>query len=190
MTATATRKKPAKAKPQRSKVKASDEEIIKQYEGVFGDIGRFVDIIRSGSEDLREAELLLTEKKAEADAQRQVVAKLREYVDGAKHGLLRFLTPLDGSEILPLFDRMEPADEELHGANADEWRLEPIAALKLSLESHNALVEAEVMLVGQLQDRVLKDPEDWWNSIPGLNFGSSAAVVDRLNDFINERSTK
>ncbi len=53
---------------------------------------------------------------------------------------------------MPLFDRMEEADEELHGKNADEWRKEPIAVLKLSTPSINALIDHDIVVVGQLQD--------------------------------------
>lgn len=85
---------------------------------------------------------------------------------------------------------MDPAVEEVHGINSDQWRLEPIAALRLSLPAQMALNDADIMLVGQLQDRVLKSPEAWWESISGLNFGMAAAICDLLNDFINERSTQ
>jgi hypothetical protein len=85
---------------------------------------------------------------------------------------------------------MDEAVEEVHGANSKEWRSEPIAALKLSLPSLQALTECDVVMVGQLQDRVMKQPTDWWKEIESLNAGSAGAIVDKLNNFIFEKTTK
>ncbi len=181
--ATSQRNKPTRKK-------ASPEEALERYHDVFEEIHRFVELIHSNDEELKEAEAKLTEAKLAYEAAKQVVAEIRDLREGAKHGLFRYLAPSDGGEVLPLFDRMEPPDEEKHGVNANEWRQEPIAALRLSLPAQMALTDGEILLVGQLQDRVLAKPDDWWKDISGLNFGIACAVVDRLNDFINERSTR
>lgn len=179
---TKQRKKPTRKK-------ASPEEALIRYEEVFDEIRRFTTILTDNEEELREAETNAALAKAAYDAAKQVVSEIKDLREGARFGLIRFLTPDDG-EVLPLFDRMESASEDVHGVNADQWRLEPIAALRLSLPAQMALNAADVMLVGQLQDRVLKNPDAWWESISGLNFGMSAAIVDLLNDFINDRSTR
>lgn len=181
----ATKKRPTA----RKKISDADEALVR-YEEVFGEIHRFVAVIEQSEGELLEAQAKAAEAKAAYDEAKEHVANVRELRDGAKHGLFRYLAPADGGEILPLFDRMEPASEEVHGANATEWRTEPLAALRLSLPSQIALNDSEIMLVGQLQDRVLANPDAWWESITGLSFGSAAAIVDRLNDFIYERSTK
>jgi hypothetical protein len=81
---------------------------------------------------------------------------------------------------------MEPADEELHGEGSSEWRKEPIAALGISLPSQIALNAADIIFVGQLQDRVLADPTSWFESIDGISPGAASAITDSLNDFIRE----
>jgi hypothetical protein len=85
---------------------------------------------------------------------------------------------------------MEPADEELHGAHSDEWRMKPITALKLSLPSQIALGDADIMLIGQLQDAVMKDPGMWYDEIASISTGSAAAIVDALNSFIARETAK
>jgi hypothetical protein len=89
---------------------------------------------------------------------------------------------------MPLFDRMEPADEEKHGAHSEEWRKEPVSALRLSLIASNLLAAADVLFVGQLQDRVQRRPDDWSDEIEGLTAPMAAAIADKLNDFIAERT--
>ncbi|TWU66471.1 hypothetical protein [Crateriforma conspicua] len=168
--------------------KVDPSEALKKYESVFDEIGRFLSVIDSSESELKEAESKAADAKAALDKARSRVQEIRDLRDGAKHGLYRYLAPADGREVLPLFDRMEPADEEVHGVNSDQWRKEPIAALKLSLPAQIALTEGDIMLVGQLQDRVLNDPDKWWEKVSGLTHGMAAAITDRLNDFIYERT--
>lgn len=100
--------------------------------------------------------------------------------------LLKFITP--GSiEIVPLFDRMEPADETVHGAHSTEWRKEPITALGLSSIATRALIDADIVLVGQLQDRVMKG-ESWPDDLPAINPGMAQAIEMKLAKFIEERA--
>jgi hypothetical protein len=172
------------------KQQATQEEQLSRFHDVFGELHKFVETIRESEDELKEADAAVSEAKRVYDEAKDHAAKVRDMLTGAKHGLFRYLAPIDGGEVLPLFDRMEPADEEKHGEHASEWRTEPIAALRLSLPSQIALTDAEIMLVGQLQDRVLAKPDDWWMTINGLTAGSAAAICDRLNDFINERTTR
>lgn len=172
-------------KPEPKKV--TDAEALSSYEHVFDEIRRFTSVISDTDDELLAAEKAAADAKAAHDAAKSVVADIRDLREGARLGLIRYLTPASG-EVLPLFDRMEPASEQKHGLNSAQWRLEPISALRLSLPAQMALTKAEVMLVGQLQDRVLAKAGTWWESIDGLNFGMSAAIEDLLNDFINERS--
>lgn len=186
MTATAERKG-RKNPPARKKVTA--HEALELYDEVFEEIRRFTSVIQGNEEELEEAHANLAKAKAALEKAKAVVRDIQDLREGARLGLLRYLTPADG-KILPLFDRMEPADEKVHGAHSQEWRTEPIAALRLSLPATKALNDADVMLVGQLQDRMLKSADKWWEEIPGLNFGMAAAIADLLADFINERSSR
>lgn len=173
--ATATRKK-------------SQDDRLEKYESLFEELVRFTKFISDQDEPIRLARVAVEEAKTRLEDAKVRLRELEEIRDGAKHNLYRFLSPSDG-QFLPLFDRMEEADEAIHGENAKEWRKEPVSTLGLSLISIQSLNDAGIVLVGQLQDRVMAS-EDWWRSITGLTAGSSAAIVDRLNDFIWERTER
>jgi len=185
-------KAPTKRKPaaRKSTPPVSDDDAMSRYQEVFEQIARFVSLIKDGADELRDAEANAAEAKSKHEAAKQVVASIKELQEGAKHGLFRYLSPADGSEILPLFDRMEPADEKVHGSHATEWRLEPIAALRLSLPAQIALTDNEIMLVGQLQDRIMDNANGWWENLVGISQGAAAAILDKINDFIFDRTTK
>lgn len=187
-TSAPTKRKTSKRSPA---LKAQTDELtaeLVRYRAVLGEIGRFVDTIQDAAAALVEAKQFAAEAQAAYEAARSTVRELEDLQEAARVGLLRYVSR--GEEIMPLFDQMAPADEEVHGANSDKWRAEPIAALKLSLPAQIALQEAEIMLVGQLQDRVLAAPETWFEKIDGLVFGVAKAIEDKLNDFIFERSRK
>lgn len=168
--------------------KTEEAERLERYESLFGELVRFTKVIADQDEPIRIARQAVEQAKSDLDDARMELRQLEEIRDGAKHNLYRFLSPVKGKfDFLPLLDRMEEADEEIHGEHAKEWRTEPIATLGLSLLSLQALADADIVLVGQLQDRVL-DSKSWWESINGLTAGSAAAIVDRLNDFISERA--
>lgn len=103
---------------------------LERYQSVFGEITRFVDVIRQGEKELEEAKLELAQAKAAMEAAKDRVTEINDYREAAKHGLLRYLDR--GKEILPLFDQMDPSDDEVHGEHATEWRSEPVTALKLA----------------------------------------------------------
>jgi len=163
------------------------QKLLDQYEEVFGEVAHFIDLIARQETEIGEIQTETFEAKEKYDSLREQLSQAREARDGTKHALFMFLKP-GPTEIMPLFDRMEPADEEKHGANADEWRKDPISALRLSLVATNFLTAADVLFVGQLQDRVQAKPDDWHELIEGITPPMAAAIVDRLNDFIAERT--
>lgn len=187
-----TTKPPRKPrKPPRDSTRSSDLETLQKqlaaYERVFDDVQHFVDLISSQDVALAEARAVMHEAKDRYDAAKAEVAAAQEARDGTKHTLFVYLRP-GPTEILPLFDRMEPPDEEKHGAHSEQWRKEPISALRLSLPATNLLTAADVIFIGQLQDRMQDDPDEWWMQIEGLTQPVAFAVADRLADFIDERT--
>lgn len=179
----------SKKKPSRKKDKSHEDMTLEQYSELFDQIHRFTTSIASIDEKIIAQNATVLEAKAKLDDAREKLRELETSRDGAKHSLYRFLNPQTG-EIFPLFDTMEVADEEVHGKNSCEWRREPIASLKLSLPAITALTSVDIVMVGQLQDRVLANPDYWFESVPPLNNGTASAIVDRLNDFIFERTAK
>jgi hypothetical protein len=183
-------KKKVRPKGSLSRTVADDPEKlarqVAQYEEVFGEVERYIDLIASQEREIIELTTAMHEAKAVYEESKRLVSEAREARDGTKHGLFMFLKP-GPAEIMPLFDRMEPADEELHGHNSSEWRKEPISALRLSLIAANSLTNADILLVGQLQDRILDQPDNWYEAIEGLTRPMAMAIADRLTDFINEQ---
>lgn len=165
------------------------EEAVAVYEAVFSEINSFIGLIDNIEVEIAEHEKKVAEAKAVYESAKDKLQEAKDTRDGTKHSLYRFLRPGVG-EIMPLFDRMEPADEDKHGAGAEQWRKEPLAALKLSLPSIRILNDRDVMFVGQLQDLVQANPHHWWEKIEGLGLGMATAIVDRLNDFIFEQGRK
>ncbi|MFY8201815.1 MAG: hypothetical protein ACOVLE_14155 [Pirellula staleyi] len=164
---------------------------VKRYEGLFDELMRFTSLIDEQDAEIVEANAVVAEAKEAYERAKKALAEIESIRDGAKHNLYRFLSPKNGKfEFLPLFDRMEETNELVHGENSTEWRQEPIASLKLSLLSLVALNDSDITLVGKLQDLVMKDSNGWYKEITGLNAGSSAAIVDRLNEFIFQRTMK
>lgn len=158
---------------------------IDQYEHLFAEIETFTGLIREQEETLADAEVEYLRAKEELNRAKQNVSLARDARDGTKHALFVFLRP-GPAKILPLFDRMEKADDIVHGAHSSQWRSEPVTALRLSIPATQLLTAADVLFVGQLQDRVMDDSEDWWKRIEGMTAPVAMAVVDRLNDFIAE----
>lgn len=179
----------AKRKPKRTTdVKALHKQLA-AYEEVFDEVQHFIDLIHKQDGEIAEANVAMLAAKDGFEAAKEVLSGAREARDGTKHALFMYLKP-GPAEMLPLFDRMEPADEEKHGEGASEWRKEPISALRLSLIATNLLTAADVIFVGQLQDRVQADGDAWFEKIEGLTAPVAAAIVDRLNDFISEKTAQ
>ena len=165
------------------------QKLVDQYEQVFGEVQHFVDLIAKQEGEIGDATGAMLAAKQVYEKTRDELASSREARDGTKHALFMFLRP-GPADILPLFDRMEKADEQKHGAHSSEWRKEPISALRLSLVATNLLTAADVIFVGQLQDRMQEQPDWWFEKIDGLTAPVAMAIADRLNDFVNERSAK
>lgn len=179
----------AKKRTKKTTDVATLQKRIDAYEQVFDEVQHFIDLIHKQDGEITEANVVMLAAKEEFERTKDLLSQARDARDGTKHALFMYLRP-GPSEILPLFDRMEEADEEKHGANSTEWRKEPISALRLSLVATNFLTAADVIFVGQLQDRVQADGEGWWEKIEGLTAPVAAAVADRLNDFINEKTAE
>ena len=187
-TATASKKKSRKASPEidDSLTESEDAKKIKGYEEMFEQLAIFTDSIAAADAELREAKAEEAKAKDAYESARDIRKAIEDSRDGAKSALLRFVTPSHG-EFMPLFDTMDEPDEQVHGKNCTEWRKEPLSSLRLSIPAFNALTEADVVLVGQLQDRVLTG-KAWFESIPGISVGMASAIEDRLNDFIFEKT--
>lgn len=172
------------------KTETQTDTLLKQlaaYEQVFDEVQKFTDLIRTQDGEVGTAQLAMLEAKGAYERAKDELQAAKEARDGTKHSLFVFLRP-GPAEILPLFDRMDPADEEKHGHNSDEWRKEPLSALRLSLAATSFLTAADVIFVGQLQDRLQADPDGWWEQIDGLTSPTAAAIADKLADFISDRS--
>jgi len=113
---------------------------------------------------------------------REQITSLTELISSSNNGMLKLIEP-GPVKFMPLFDKMEKADPETHGKNAAKWREEPVSVLRLSPASTEMLYAAEILFVGQLQDRILDDPNDWWKSVAGLTAPIAAAIADKLGDF-------
>lgn len=166
---------------------ASADEMLKRYEEIFENISCFTDAISNAETEIEAAREKVAAAKSQLKDAEKELDSIQSIADGNRLALFRYLHPKSG-QIMPLFDRMEPADEQIHGENSTEWRKEPIAELKLSLVAVKSLTDADIVLVGQLQDLVLADGKSWWEKIPGLSHGIAMAIADRLNDFIFKRS--
>lgn len=169
--------------------KATLQKLVSKYEEVFGEVAHFVELIARQELEISEQQQVTIAAKERYESAKDELAQARDARDGTKHALFMFLKP-GPAEIMPLFDRMEPADEEKHGEHSSEWRREPISALRLSLIATNLLTAADILFVGQLQDRMQAKPEAWAEEIEGLTAPMALAIADRLNDFIAEHTSK
>jgi hypothetical protein len=104
---TATRGRKAK----RSEVDV--HEALARAEMILDQIHTFTDAISFHETKIVEARAKVTESKAAYDAARNELRELEDALDGTKDSLHRFLCPKRG-QFMPLFDKMEDADEELH----------------------------------------------------------------------------
>tara|TARA_R110002049_G_scaffold59417_1_gene160657 strand:+ start:1304 stop:1849 length:546 start_codon:yes stop_codon:yes gene_type:complete len=156
---------------------------LERYEAFFGELDSFINFVREERVSLETAVAAEAEAKAKLEAARDERRQIEGSIAGAKESLYRLVEP-GATKFMPLFDRMEPADPEKHGEHASEWRKKPIAALRLSPIAAKALVDADIIVIGQLQDAVLESPHDWYDRIDGINPAMAAAIVDKLNDFV------
>ena len=155
-------------------------------ERYIAEIDRFATMLRDQQIEIERKARDMAIKKEMYEFAKEAVREAKEYEHETVALLLKFVTP--GSiEIMPLFDTMEKSDEKKHGEKSDEWRKEPITALKLSAAAMRALIGIDVVLVGQLQDLVLKGA-DWAKDLEEINDGMAQAIEAKLHDFIEEKS--
>jgi hypothetical protein len=157
-------------------------------EGYIAEIDKFAGMLRKQQEEIRDFEKEVAIAKTVYEEAKSNLREAMEIEHGTVSLLLKFIRP--GSiDVMPLFDTMETADEQTMGVNADEWRKEPVVVLDLSSAALRALIDADIVLVGQLQDRILKGDE-WAAEFAGINEGMAQAIEAKLQQFIDERSKK
>lgn len=136
--------------------------------------------LKNDLEELRDEESKYDRKLKDV---RERIRDVKDQISSASDGMLAILEP-GPVKFMPLFDKMEKASVQKHGPNASKWRELPLTALKLSPTSTSLLYEADVLFIGQLQDRIMDDPNQWWESIPGLTQPIAASVADKLADWV------
>jgi hypothetical protein len=164
------------------KTKSSGDQLVE----FVAEIDRFGLLLEAQEAETRQKTEAAAVAKAALDEAKKELAEAKEVQLATVAMLLRLIRP-GQQRTYPLFDQMEEADEETHGHGSDEWRKEPIAALKLSGAAMRALIAVDIVLVGQLQDRVLAD-RDWHEGLDGIGDGMADAIEAKLNDFIFDRS--
>lgn len=158
---------------------------LTQVHKFFDRLQTFSNIVNTAKQQigvLKTSEHKLKEQLSEV---RSEIRSIENLIDSSNDGMLAVLEP-GPSEFLPLFDTMEKADPDTHGVNAVDWREKPISVLRLSPVASNSLIEAGIVFIGQLQDRIIEDPDDWWQGIDGLNEVIAAAIADKLADFVSK----
>jgi cell division protein FtsB len=183
MTATASKRK---------STVSNDTNIVKQLEDAKSELAivhRFMEKVQTFSNVVGDAKKELDRLKAEEHQVseelrelREQIKSLKELISSASDGMLALIEP-GPIKFMPLFDQMEKASPTKHGTNAAKWRELPLSSLRLSPASASLLYAAELLFIGQLQDRVLADPENWWETIEGLTAPIAAAIADKLADF-------
>lgn len=166
----------------KQKTQDSNVAAMKRY---ISEVDRFVTVLKTQQGSIEK--LLIEEQKAKYEFNRakEAVSEAKESELNTISLLLKFVMP--GSiDIMPLFDTMEQADDTQHGQGSDKWRKEPITALNLSALAVRSLIAADVVLVGQLQDRIKGD--DWWKGIDGITDAVAQAIESKLHDFIKEQA--
>ncbi len=173
-------------KRREQKESGPSRDVLLQY---IREIDRFAEQLRDTQERIGDLQLDCQEKRDAHEAAKAAVKEEKEIEHATVTMLLKFVAP--GSlETFPLFDTMAPADEEEHGRGAGEWRKEPITALRLSAVAMQCLVAADIVLIGQLQDAIQDDPEDWWTKVEGVTSGMADAVQVKYEEYVAEQVKK
>lgn len=173
--------------------KASGKTVEQQLEDAKAELAtcrRFLDKVQTFSdivserkselEELREEEAKYSRKLKDV---RDRIRECEDHIHSASDGMLAILEP-GPVKFMPLFDKMEKASVQKHGPNSVKWRELPISTLRLSPTSTSLLYQAEVLFIGQLQDRIMNDPNEWWTKIEGLTPPIAAAISDKLHDWV------
>lgn len=170
----------AKKLPRRASEDVPSRDVLLKY---VQEIDRFAEQLRSTHERIAELEKDCQAKREAFEDAKALVKEEKEVEHATVAMLLKFVAP--GSlETFPLFDTMEPADETTHGRGASEWRKEPITALRISAVAMQCLVAADIVLVGQLQDAIMDDPENWWQRVEGVSSGMADAIQVKYEEFV------
>ena len=157
-----------------------------QMEKYIAEIDHFATMLSDQHDRIERLAVDQAIKKDAYELAKEAVREAKDFEHETVSLLLKFIKP--GSiDIMPLFDQMDPADEEKHGENSTEWRKEPITSLSLSAAAMRALIGVDVVLVGQLQDLVLKGAE-WHKDMEEINDGMAQAIEAKLHSFIEERT--
>jgi len=164
--------------------KDSEVKVLRRY---VAEIDRFAELLRDSQENIGELERDRAVKKEAFEAAKAAVQEAREVEHATVSLLLRFVRP-GSPDILPLFDTMEPANEKKQGLGAKEWRKEPIAVLGLSGVAMQALIKADLVLVGQLQDLLLADPDEWSAELEGISPGMAEAIAAKFYSYVEEKA--
>ena len=145
-------------------------------------IQTFSSVVGSAKAELKKLQDEERDLANELQELRSDIKSLKEMIACSNNGMIALIEP-GPKEFMPLFDRMEKPVPEKHGTNAGKWREQPLTMLKLSPASTDLLYSAEILFIGQLQDRILADPDSWWSEIAGLTLPIAAAIADKLADF-------
>lgn len=171
-----------------AKTKAKDNhnelELLKHY---VEKMDQFAELLRHSDEQIGELEREQAVRKQAYEDIRDAVREAKDVQASTVKLLLHFVRP-GTIDIMPLFDQMEATDETTQGAGAGEWRKEPIAVLGLSAAALRALIDADVVLVGQLQDLLLADPDEWYSELGGVTAGMAEAIAAKMHAYIEGRS--
>lgn len=186
MATTTSHGRPAVAATKKPTKKAPHEEALTRMRRYIEEVDRFASLLRETQEQIVELSRELAVRKAAYEDAKESVREAKEIEHNTVSLLLKFIVP-GSCDILPLFDRMEEPDEEEHGKHAKEWRSETVAVLKLSAAAMRALIDADIVLVGQLQDRLLAEPEKWYEPVK-ITLGMAEAIAAKLQEFIEERT--
>jgi hypothetical protein len=165
--------------------KKSELDVLKRY---VAEIDRFAELLRRSQEQIGELERDLAVKRQAHEEAKAAVKEAKDIEHSTITLLLKMVTP-GSPEIMPLFDTMEPSVEKKHGPKSKTWRKEPIAVLGLSAAALRALIGADVVLVGQLQDLILADPEEdgedeWWSGLEGVSAGMAEAILAKFYEYV------
>ena len=170
------------------KAVAKKPEKLTAEQAYIAEIDKFAGMLREQQEGIRDLEKDVAVARTVFDEAKDKLREAKENEHCTVSLLLKFIRP--GSiDVMPLFDTMDEATEEIHGVNSDEWRKEPVIVLDLSAAALRALIDADVVLVGQLQDRIMKGDE-WADGLNGVTDGMACAIEAKLQQFIEERSAR
>jgi len=164
--------------------KNSELDLLRHY---VEKMDQFAELLRQSDEQIDALEREQAVRKQAYEDIRDSVREAKDVQASTVKLLLHFVKP-GTIDIMPLFDQMAPADEKTQGPGAAEWRKEPIAVLGLSAAALRALVAADIVLVGQLQDLLLADPEEWYAEFESLTAGMAEAIAAKLHAYIEARS--